>query len=166
MFERSGEKVKKVGTAIFYIMVVIAIIVFVVGIIGAMFTRYGGFTIFISSLLSAGLIILGAWIYSLFLVAFGDLVNSNEKIVELLEGIVKNNLSESSQNSSSFSNNNLELKKYVVVIDSGEQFTINVKKESTWDDIVDVYNKIYGKGTVNYVIDENGTQVYKGGYLG
>lgn len=88
MFERSGEKIKTVGKVIFYIMVAIAVLVLFVGLFGAASTRYGGGVAMVSAIISAAAILLSAWISSLFLIAFGDLVDSNEKIVELLQQII------------------------------------------------------------------------------
>lgn len=89
MFERSGEKIKNVGKVIFYIMFAIAIIVLFLGLFGAAINpRYVGGAAIISSIISAAVILLSAWLWSLFLTAFGDLVESNQKIVELLQQII------------------------------------------------------------------------------
>ena len=88
MFERSGEKIRTVGKVIFYMMVAIAVLVLFVGLFGAASTRYGGGVAMASAIISAAAILLSAWISSLFLIAFGDLVDSNEKIVELLQQII------------------------------------------------------------------------------
>ena len=88
MFDRSGEKVKTVAKTIYYIMVVIAVIILFLGLFMAANSPYGGGVIAFYTILSAGVIILSAWISSLFFTAFGDLVNSNEKIVDLLEQII------------------------------------------------------------------------------
>lgn len=80
MFERSGEKIKKVSTTVFYINLAIAMIVVIIAIFS------GGMSTAMPLLIVAAIIVMLAWISSLFLYAFGDLVESNQRILELLQG--------------------------------------------------------------------------------
>ena len=79
MFEKSGEKIKKLSNTIYVLNVVIVLIVVI-------------FVIYISNgilgipvLLVAGLILALSWVSQLVLYAFGDLVDSNAQVAELLQ---------------------------------------------------------------------------------
>ena len=85
MFEKSGGKIRKLGEIIFTIPAAIGGFVILSGFIIGISMPYGGGVVVFVFLVIGAIIILLAWINSLFLIAFGDLVNSNERIVELLE---------------------------------------------------------------------------------
>ena len=79
MFEKSGEKIKKLSNTIFGLNVVIVLIVL-------FFLNHmsNGFLV-IPALLVAGLILVHSWMSQLLLYGFGDLVDSNAQIAELLQ---------------------------------------------------------------------------------
>lgn len=86
MFERSGEKIKKVAKIAFYINVVIASIILVISFVRGLDAYYGGEVMVLCGLVVFVIIIITAWVSSLFLHAFGGLVESNQQILELLQG--------------------------------------------------------------------------------
>ena len=88
MFEKSGEKIKKISNTIFVLNVVIVLIVL-------FFLNHMsiGFLL-IPALLVAVLIFVHSWVSQLLLYAFGDLVDSNAQIAELLQEKRRNPLIE------------------------------------------------------------------------
>ena len=136
MFKRSGEKVKSVAKTIFYINIFIATIICLGGIIISSNMGYGGGTILLFSIVVSAIIVLIAWVSSLFMSAFGDLVNSNERIVELLESGVINNQNAINDNLTYEKQNETLL--YTVVYDDGgnmQKIEIEVPKNFEYDDI-------------------------------
>lgn len=85
MFERSGEKVKAVARTSFYIIIFIVVILVLGSFITASNLYFGGEIVVTYSLVVAGILLFIGWIQSLFLTAFGDLVDSNVQTMELLQ---------------------------------------------------------------------------------
>lgn len=85
MFEKSGEKIKSLAKVIFYINMIIAGIILVSGIVQGAQNRYVGEMVVITAIIVAIIIILATWVTSMYMTAFGDLVESNRQILDLLE---------------------------------------------------------------------------------
>ena len=81
MFERSGEKIRSISKVLFIINMCIAVIMVIFGC-SQLGNRYYGSNTAITMFISAAILLLVAWITSLFLYAFGDLVDSNQSISE------------------------------------------------------------------------------------
>lgn len=90
MFENSGEKIKSVSSLLFGIACFIAIFI-VVFAISAAYNVPGGEFFAISLYIGAAIIVIVAWTSNLFLHAFGDLVDSTQKIFELLQSEINGN---------------------------------------------------------------------------
>ena len=149
MFKRSGEKVKSVAKTIFYINIFIAIIICLGGIIISSNMGYGGGTILLFCVVVSAIIVLIAWVSSLFMSAFGDLVNSNERIVELLELGMTSNHSERKNNLTYEKLN--ETSCYIVVYDDGgsiQNIEIEVPKNFEYEDIEKKVKKDYNINNV------------------
>ena len=89
MFKNSGEKVKSVSSLLFGIACFVAIFIVLYAI--SVHTIPGGEFYAIPLYIGAAIIVLIAWISNLFLHAFGDLVDSNQKILELLQSEINEN---------------------------------------------------------------------------
>lgn len=91
LFEKSGEKIKKFARIIFYIYIIGAGLV----LIGSFAGMMGQGVVFIQGIIFSVIIVLIGFVTALFLNAFGELVESNTKILDLL--LKKEGLSEDSK---------------------------------------------------------------------
>lgn len=89
MFKDSGEKVKNVASFLFGIACFVAMFIVVYAV--SVHTIPGGEFFAVPLYIVAVIIVLVAWISNLFLHAFGDLVDSNQKILELLQSEMNGN---------------------------------------------------------------------------
>ena len=104
MFENVGEKIMKYAQIIFWIGVALSALTFVVMFVIAIDDEEG--IMFLYGLLAGGLGVLGSWISSLFLYAFGQLVDdvnilnyrintdlkkSDERLSKIVSAIKENN---------------------------------------------------------------------------
>lgn len=85
MFEKSGKKNKYLAKVIFYINLIIAVIILMGGITEGSKNHFAGDLIVTITIIIAVIIVLITWVTSIFMVAFGDLVESNVQILNLLE---------------------------------------------------------------------------------
>lgn len=155
MFNKSGERVKSIAKLSFSIIVVIVIISLIWTLIISTKIYYGGEWLFLYSVLVAAIIVFAAWVNSLFLVAFGDLVSYSEKIVALLENkhgnIIEHN----------------DIVEYTVILSDDSECKVQISKSCGWEEIENICkNQNKQDKEIKYIIDARGCKIFKGGYLG
>lgn len=90
MFERSGEKVKGISKVMFYMIAGIVVFVVLVSLAIAAGNSFFWGVFFMPTVFGGIILCILAWVSSVFLYAFGDLVDSNQRILEILmKGNVK-----------------------------------------------------------------------------
>ncbi len=115
MFKSSGKKIKSVASIVFVFWVIVAVIILIGALIVANENRYGGGVFLFYGVIISAVICLYAWLNSLFMSAFGDLVNSNERIEELLEL----NLTEDNKNVNQMKQESTQMNTYIITYEEG-----------------------------------------------
>ena len=173
MFENSGERIKSVAKVVFVVNVII-IWVMLIGVLIVAFNMHDGDgeLVVIFSFLVAVIALIVAWVTSLFMVAFGDLVKSNKEtmrsiklIVELLakkqsKYIVNNeNKNDNNKDNKDDMNDreNKDIVEYTVVFSNGSECKVQTSKKSGWNDIRNACLTQNGiDKEIKYIIDEKG----------
>ena len=92
MFGNSGKKIKSIAKVVFVISIIIVCVMLTGDLIVAFNMRFGGGEVLaFYSILHAIIVFIVVWIISLFMSAFGDLVESNNEVVNLLH-IIKDSI--------------------------------------------------------------------------
>lgn len=89
MFKNIGRKIKVLAVVLFWIGVSIAIVAGILTIISTVANSYSSSQEKIMGILSGFAILAGgflsAWLSNFFLYGFGELIDSNQKILQILE---------------------------------------------------------------------------------